>query len=112
MKVLTEGHRYELSNFEKKESVGQTLQFIEKTPVPKESAEFEGQLSTLNDGTTNEELIEVLINRLQYLNGKFPCRENSVAKTLSKDEVFKSMCIYMSANPDEVAVYIDINAPL
>jgi len=34
------------------------------------------------------------------------------AKTLSKDEVFKSMCIYMSANPYEVAVYIYINAPL
>jgi len=77
MKVLTEGHKYELSNFENKEQKGQIIQFIEKVP----SEEVPAILITVNDGTTNEELIEVLINRLQYLNGKFPCRENSVALT-------------------------------
>lgn len=77
MKVLTEGHKYELSNFENKDQSGQIIQFIQKVPVEQGSAILE----TISDGTTNEELIEVLINRLQYLNGKFPCRENSAALT-------------------------------
>ena len=77
MKVLTEGHRYEASNFEKLTETGQIIQFIEKVPRTPGSTELE----TINDGTTNEELIEILINRLQYLNGKFPCRENSIALT-------------------------------
>lgn len=77
MKVLIEGHRYELSNFENKEDSGQVLQFIQKEPEYKGSVNF----VTVNDGTTNEELIEVLINRLNYLEGNFPCRENSIAIT-------------------------------
>lgn len=76
MKVLTPGHKYELSNFENPETPGQTIQFIEKT-----STDVSGELLTVNDGTTNEELIEVLIDRLTYLNAKFPCRENSSAIT-------------------------------
>lgn len=31
------------------------------------------------DGTTNEEMLDVLINRLNYLDGKFPCEENKQA---------------------------------
>lgn len=77
MKVLTAGHRYEAENFDKLTETGQIIQFIEKAPIEPGSP----QLETVNDGTTNEELIEILINRLQYLNGKFPCRENSVALT-------------------------------
>lgn len=81
MKIQTEGHRYELENFENKESEGQIIQFIEKIPAPKEEAEFEGQLLTLNDGTTNEEILEMLINRMGYLQSKFPCRENAIVIT-------------------------------
>jgi hypothetical protein len=81
MKVQTQGHRYELANFENKESEGQIIQFIEKIPAPKEEAKFEGQLLTLNDGTTNEEILEMLIDRMNYLQGKFPCRENAIAIT-------------------------------
>lgn len=77
MKVLVEGHKYELSNFEKKEEKGQTLQFIQKEPIEEGSSE----LKTVSDGTTNEELLEVLINRLYCLGSKFPCRENSIATT-------------------------------
>ena len=36
---------------------------------------------TINDGTTNEEVLKVLIDRLQYLNGMFPCRENAIVIT-------------------------------
>ncbi|AHF89517.1 ABC transporter ATPase [Opitutaceae bacterium TAV5] len=77
MKILTEGHRYELANFEKKDAPGQVIQFIEKVPESPGSA----TLVTVNDGTTNEELARVLINRIQHLNGKFPCRENAIAIT-------------------------------
>jgi hypothetical protein len=76
MKVLTTGHKYELYNFEDRSKSGQVLQFIEKAPIGDS-----GELKTVNDGTTNEELLDVLIDRLNYLNGKFPCRENSIAIT-------------------------------
>ena len=86
MKVLREGHRYELENFEKKDELqNQVIQFIEKevsTLKNESDPTFSAtQLVTVNDGTTNEEVIEVLIDRLNYLNGKFPCRENSLAIT-------------------------------
>lgn len=75
MKVLTEGHKYELASFEGGEP--QVLQFIEKVPV----AEGSTELRTVNDGTTNEEVLAVLLDRLNTLNKKFPCRENALAIT-------------------------------
>lgn len=78
MKILREGHKYELDMFEEDLNIkNQTLQFIEKVP------EFEGStvLKTINNGTTNEEVLEMLINRMQYLQGKFPCRENAIVIT-------------------------------
>ncbi len=77
MKVLVEGHSYNLSNFENKEVGGQRLDFINKKPKHEGSTE----LITVFDGTTNEEVLEVLIDRMQYLQSKFPCRENSIVIT-------------------------------
>jgi hypothetical protein len=77
MKVLVPGHLYVLENFENPEKEGQTIQFIEKVPVSENSTE----LKTISDGTTNEELLKVEIDRLKYLNIKFPCRENSIVIT-------------------------------
>lgn len=77
MKVLTVGHKYELANFEKPEQPGQILQFIEKVPIPEGGT----TLQTLNDGTTNEEVLAVLVDRLNSLQAKFPCRENAIAIT-------------------------------
>lgn len=74
MKVLTEGHLYELSNFENKEAEGQKLQFIEKKQV-------DDKFVTVNDGTTNEEVIGVLVDRLKNMNSKFPSKETSCAIT-------------------------------
>lgn len=37
--------------------------------------------ATTVQGTTLEEMLRVSIERLQYLNGKFPCRENAIALT-------------------------------
>lgn len=75
MKVLRENHQYELANFENKGQPGQVLQFIEKAKAE------DGSLKTINDGTTNEQVLEMLIDRTKGLNEKFPCRENSLAIT-------------------------------
>ena len=80
MKVLIEGHRYGLENFEKLTEVGQQLQFIQKEPS-KDNGTEPGLLDTINDGTTNEEVLEMLIDRMQYLQKKFPCRENAIVIT-------------------------------
>jgi len=80
MKVLTEGHKYELDMFESTQNDlgNQTIQFIEKV------AKGEGQvqeLVTINNGTTNEEVLAMLIDRMYYLQNKFPCRENAIVIT-------------------------------
>ena len=76
MKVLQPGHCYYLDGFENEDNI-QTLQFIHKRPVSEESPEME----TVSDGTTNEEILRVLIDRMQFLQGKFPCRENAIVIT-------------------------------
>lgn len=76
MKVITQGHTYELSNFENKNEC-QTIQFIHKEPIENGSTE----LKTVADGTTNEEVIEMLIDRMMYLQYKFPCKENAIVIT-------------------------------
>ena len=77
MKVLRDHHKYELENFEDKSSPGQTVQFIEKVPMVDGSTE----LKTISDGTTNEEVLKMLIDRMKGLGDKFPCRENSISIT-------------------------------
>lgn len=76
MKVIVPGHAYSMSNFENKET-SQGIQFIHKIPVSEGSI----GLVTVEDGTTNEELLAVLIDRMQYLQDKFPCRENAIVIT-------------------------------
>lgn len=76
MDVVTPGHRYLAANFEDNLE-HQVIQFIHKEPVSEGSTE----LKTVSDGTTNEEVLEVLIDRMYYLQSKFPCRENSIVIT-------------------------------
>lgn len=77
MKVLKEGHLYELDMFEKTGESNQTIQFIEK--IIKEESSTE--LITVSNGTTNEEILSMLIDRMNYLQSKFPCRENAIVIT-------------------------------
>jgi len=77
MNVLAEGHKYELFNFENNGKFNQHLQFIQKEPITEGSTE----LKTVSDRTTNEGLLEVLLDRMNYLQSKFPCRENAIAIT-------------------------------
>lgn len=76
MEILRKGHRYELENFEDKDAAGQVIQFIEKEKDPGYT-----ELITVNDGTTNEEVLAVLIDRMQSQQAKFPCRENAIVTT-------------------------------
>jgi hypothetical protein len=83
MKVIIEGHQYELQDFEATEVNNvdvyghQTLQFIHKVPTSPGSTTLE----TLANGTTNEEVLAVLIDRMKYLQAKFPCKENACCIT-------------------------------
>lgn len=89
MKILTPGHKYELDHFESYGLPGckvETLQFIEKVPEssnPTNPKNFglpdKHGLVTVHDGTTNEEVLAVLIDRLNFLNEKFPSPYNQLA---------------------------------
>lgn len=73
MKVLVNAHKYEVQNFENPET-SQVISFIHK-----EAKEGSSDLITVSDGTTNEELLKVLIDRTENLQNKFPCSENEIA---------------------------------
>jgi len=66
MKVLETGHRYGLANMDNP-SIIQELSFINMLPD-----------GTRIDGTTNEEVMTMLIDRMEYLNSKFPCYDNEI----------------------------------
>jgi hypothetical protein len=68
------GHLYQLKNFEDSNDF-QVLQFIEKEPKHSESTE----LVTIHDGTTNEAVLEMLIDRCSKLYLKFPSDETAEA---------------------------------
>jgi hypothetical protein len=74
MKIIKEGHTYLLKNVD---NGCQTIQFIDKTP----NLEKPTQLDLVSDGTTNEEVLRMLINRMQHLQKQFPCRENALVIT-------------------------------
>lgn len=69
--VPAPGHQYALAG-------GQTLQFLDK----RQGATPEDPLVLARDGTTNEEVIDALIDRLTTMNAPpWSCRENSLAIT-------------------------------
>lgn len=75
MYVIKAGHVYSLKSFEG--SPDQTLYFIDKEPVSEGSTEMQ----TVSDGTTNEEVLAMMLDRMGSLQAKFPCRENAIAIT-------------------------------
>lgn len=76
MKAIIAGHRYQLVQFEGTLPM-QELQFIHKEPAGLGTPE----LKTVTDGTTNEEVLAVLVDRLKFLSDKVPCRETAIAIT-------------------------------
>lgn len=74
MKIIEPGHKYTLANMENGE---QGLSFIQKEPTPN----GDHLLETISDGTTNEEVLRVMIDRMIFLQTKAPCRENAIVIT-------------------------------
>ena len=76
MKVLVPGHCYILDLYEPEttDAMGMAtiLQFIQK------EADGNGKFVTVRNGTTNEDVLKVLIDRLKYLNEKLPCTSNKI----------------------------------
>ena len=81
MRVLKEGHLYELESMEGTNP--QRIQFIEKEikTVLADNPNQLGEFVTINDGTTNEEVLKMLIDRCQTLLKKLPSRETALAIT-------------------------------
>lgn len=82
MKVLTVGHKYELESFEGGKA--QVIQFIEK----EKKNSLDDRLVTVNDGTTNEEVLAVLIDRMRSLQAKHSCHENEVVIDKLEESLF------------------------
>ena len=85
MRILKEGHLYELESMEGTNP--QRIQFIEKIIASEVinmgidcSIETNGFV-TINDGTTNEEVLKMLIDRCQTLLKKLPSRETALVIT-------------------------------
>lgn len=81
VKCLIDGHSYELPNYE--DSGTQILNFIQKVPRSEHPSMSESdadatELVTLLQGTTNEAVLMALIDRMYFLQAKFPCRENAI----------------------------------
>jgi hypothetical protein len=73
MNAIRPGHLYELEQFERDlPELRQLIQFIEKEPVSPGSSE----LRTVRDGTTNEEVLRMLIDRISWLQARCACDEN------------------------------------
>jgi hypothetical protein len=70
IQVVDAGHTYELKNHESEGN--QTLLFVKKEPVEEGSTE----MVTVQEGTTNEAVLQMLINRMQVLDEMVPSNYN------------------------------------
>lgn len=77
MEIIKEGIIYKLNNFSNREDY-QVISFVEKIPSDGSSIE------RFQDGTTNEEVLYMLIDRLNYLNTKHYSIQNKIAKDALK----------------------------
>ena len=86
IKILEPGHVYELKNMEQMyEGIDsyQQLNFIWKEQKTPDSKEME----LIKNGTTNEAVLEMLIDRMEWLDGRFPSDYNKKVIDLLKQSV-------------------------
>jgi len=74
MKTVIPGYVYELGSY-KPHGISQILQFAHTAP----RAAGDDVVEELDDGTTTEEVIMVLMDRLTFLNAKLPSAHNTRA---------------------------------
>lgn len=81
MKTIDPGHTYELAPEDINSSrVAGESHFIQELRFVKKE-DVNGVFKTVQEGTTNEEVLAVLIDRIGVLNTKLPSRESSLAIT-------------------------------
>lgn len=73
MKVIDAAHLYELGYNVDHEREPQRIQFVKKEMV-------EGKLKLIEDGTTTEQVIDMLINRLGVLGDRLPDHYTKAAR--------------------------------
>ena len=73
MRTVVPGYVYELASH-KAYGAAQILEFVHKAP-----AAGDDTLEEVDDGTTTEEVIMVLMDRLTFLNAKLPSAHNTRA---------------------------------
>jgi predicted transcriptional regulator len=82
MNPIVPGFKYELANFS---GTGvQTISFVQRLPekkliLTKDAKNEFRRMETVNDGTTNEEVLAMLLQRLIHLQHLLPCTENFLA---------------------------------
>lgn len=64
------GHDYELHNME--DGTTQHVMFIKKEPVEEGSTE----MKTVHNGTTNEAVLQMMIDRMEWLDERMPSEYN------------------------------------
>lgn len=80
MKVVSPGNKYVLDSFEGTRP--QEIQFIVGVSVAG------GPPQVGIDGTTNEDVLAVLIHRLGFMQQQSPCRETAIALTKLQESLF------------------------
>lgn len=80
MKVVSPGIEYVLESFEGGKP--QTVHFLVGVSVAG------GPVQVGIDGTTNEEMISVLIHRLSFMQNQNPSRESAIALTKLQEALF------------------------
>ena len=79
MKVIEQGHTYELENMG---GGVQHIQFIKKELNTKEETPDDlHPMQVVTNGTTNEEAFAMLIDRMCFLQAKMPSRKNAIVIT-------------------------------
>ena len=68
MKVIDPGHLYELDSYDGEDH--QWLMFFKR-----EGSKYPGNVG-INPGTNIQDVLRVLIDRVQYLNNQVPCSQN------------------------------------
>ncbi len=78
VKVIVPGHEYEVSSADGKKVAG-VISFIQKKPNNK------GVLELIKNGTSTEEVIKVLIDRVEFLDTKVSGKHNKKIVKLLKE---------------------------
>ena len=82
MKVLDSGHRYSLASLDG--DFSQVLQFVKRNDPPEK---YPGNANAY-PGTTCQEVLRALLERVRYLRGQIPCVEDDLIISSLQNALF------------------------